>query len=116
LREGVKLETHLLEDNAVDAIVRFLLDSKTDLLVIGLTVMLRTYRVYGARFMMWRSVRHAVFYECTNTLNYEKQLEVSIVNACKPGKPTDSEPQQCCYRRMLKRMGRRSSCFCRQSR
>jgi nucleotide-binding universal stress UspA family protein len=36
LRGGVKLETHLLEGNAVDAIVRFLLDSKTDLLVIGL--------------------------------------------------------------------------------
>jgi nucleotide-binding universal stress UspA family protein len=36
LREGVKLETHLLEDNAVDAIVRFLLDNKIDLLVIGL--------------------------------------------------------------------------------
>jgi nucleotide-binding universal stress UspA family protein len=36
LREGVKLETHLLEDDAVDAIVRFLLDNKTDLLVIGL--------------------------------------------------------------------------------
>jgi len=36
LREGVKLETHLLEGDAVDAIVRFLLDNKTDLLVIGL--------------------------------------------------------------------------------
>jgi len=36
LREGVKLETHLLEADAVDAIVRFLLDNKTDLLVIGL--------------------------------------------------------------------------------
>jgi nucleotide-binding universal stress UspA family protein len=36
LREGVKLETHLLEGNAVDAIVRFLFDNKTDLLVIGL--------------------------------------------------------------------------------
>ena len=35
-REGVRLETHLLEGNAVDAIVRFLLDNKTDLLVIGL--------------------------------------------------------------------------------
>ena len=36
LREGVKLETHLLEGNAVDTVIRFLLDSKTDLLVIGL--------------------------------------------------------------------------------
>jgi nucleotide-binding universal stress UspA family protein len=36
LREGVKLETHLLEGNAVDVIVRFLLDNETDLLVIGL--------------------------------------------------------------------------------
>ncbi len=36
LREGVKLETHLLEGNAVHAIVRFLLDNKSDLLVIDL--------------------------------------------------------------------------------
>jgi nucleotide-binding universal stress UspA family protein len=36
LREGVKLETYLLEGDAVDAIVCFLLDTKKDLLVIGL--------------------------------------------------------------------------------
>jgi nucleotide-binding universal stress UspA family protein len=36
LREGVTLETHLLEGDAVDDIVRFLLDNKTDLLVFGL--------------------------------------------------------------------------------
>jgi nucleotide-binding universal stress UspA family protein len=36
LREGVTLETHLLEHDSIDAIVNFLLDNKTDLLVIGL--------------------------------------------------------------------------------
>jgi transposase InsO family protein len=36
LREGMELETRLLEGYAVDAIVRFLLDNKADLLVIGL--------------------------------------------------------------------------------
>ena len=36
LREGVKLETHLLEGSTVDAIVRFLLENPTDLFVIGL--------------------------------------------------------------------------------
>jgi nucleotide-binding universal stress UspA family protein len=34
--ERAELETHLLEGDAVEAIVRFLLDNKTDLLVIGL--------------------------------------------------------------------------------
>jgi nucleotide-binding universal stress UspA family protein len=36
LREGVELETHLLEGEEVDAIVHFLAHHKTDLLVVGL--------------------------------------------------------------------------------
>jgi len=36
LRQGVNLETHLLEGEAVNAIVGFVLHNKTDLLVIGL--------------------------------------------------------------------------------
>ena len=36
LRQGVELETHLLEGEEVDAIVHFLAQHKTDLLVIGL--------------------------------------------------------------------------------
>ena len=36
LRKGVELETHLVEGEEVDAIVRFLAHYKTDLLVIGL--------------------------------------------------------------------------------
>jgi nucleotide-binding universal stress UspA family protein len=35
-REGVELETHLLEGEEVEAIVRFLAHHRTDLLVIGL--------------------------------------------------------------------------------
>ncbi len=36
LREGVYLKTYLLKGDACETIVRFLLDSKTDLVVIGL--------------------------------------------------------------------------------
>jgi nucleotide-binding universal stress UspA family protein len=36
LREGIKLETDLLESSRAETIVRFLLDTKTDLLVIGI--------------------------------------------------------------------------------
>jgi nucleotide-binding universal stress UspA family protein len=35
-REGVELETHLLEGDEVEAIIRFLCHSQTDLLVLGL--------------------------------------------------------------------------------
>ena len=35
-QEGVNLETHVLDGEAVDAIVRFVFHNKTDLLVIGL--------------------------------------------------------------------------------
>jgi nucleotide-binding universal stress UspA family protein len=36
LREGVELKTHLLKGDPCQSIVRFLLDTKTDLVVIGL--------------------------------------------------------------------------------
>jgi nucleotide-binding universal stress UspA family protein len=36
LQDGITLETHLLHGDTGDAVVRFLLDHKTDLLVIGL--------------------------------------------------------------------------------
>ena len=36
LRKGIELETHLLEGDPSQCIVRFLLDTKTDLVVLGL--------------------------------------------------------------------------------
>ena len=48
---GVNFETHLLGGEELDAIVHFLADHKTDLLVVGLIITDRTYHVYGGRFM-----------------------------------------------------------------
>ena len=47
LREGLKLETQLLDAESVDAIIRFLRDYKTDLLVIGLHRHARISRLWS---------------------------------------------------------------------
>ena len=74
----IELTCHLVEGSDVDAIVNFVREQKTDLLMLDFINVICMWHVCGARFMNWRRKLPAAFLEFTSHEPEWITIDISI--------------------------------------